>query len=442
MKVSLECTNKQSQNMTMSQRVVQQLKILQMPLTDLEQHIEETVNENPVLEIDTTDETITFLNNYSSIRNIRNRITTDTDYKRIIDSASVPVLLKDFLHQQLLEMKLDSESKTAAKYIIESLNKDGYISESLQNISQSVYMSPAIIKQALKVVQSMDPAGVGARSLKECLILQLKRNNLYTCLLRDIIKEYFELLAGKCYSEIAKKSGIDKITIIEACKVIQKLNPKPGQNFTSESTNNYIIPELSVKRIGSDFFVIFNDERIPNLKLSNYYKQLLNDKHTEGEAVKYIKTKYSEAIELFKAIEQRKSTVLKTAQFIVDFQRDFLKQGYMRPLTMKVVAEALGMHESTISRTVNNKYMQTPRGLFELKFFFTAGIETSHEGMLSANTIKEIIKKTVSEEDKNKPLSDEQIKKLLDNKGITIARRTVSKYREELSILPSSIRKE
>ncbi len=298
------------------------------------------------------------------------------------------------------------------------------------------------LQKALEVVQSFHPVGVGARSLRECLLIQLDRLGKSESIEAVIVNQHLDDLAKKRFPEIARQRNLTLEQVQQIANFISTLEPKPGRMFSVEQ-HQYVAPDVIVQRVNDDYVVLINDEQIPHLRISNTYKELMASGDKLNEAKDYIREKIRAGKFLIKSIHQRQQTIYNIAKVIVERQREFLDKGiaYLKPLTMAQVAEVVGVHETTVSRAVANKYMQTPQGLFEMKFFFTPGFETASGVALSNTSVKDAIQQLVEREDPTKPLSDQEIVALLKEKGIPIARRTVAKYRNELNILPSNLRK-
>ena len=435
----------QSQQMTLTPKMIEELRILHMSNIELMQYIDEALVENPLLETDKADDLIdTLLNSESKYIKNGDSISMDDDQskKDFIESIPTFISLKQHLLSQIGELKIDLKLQRMAEQIIYAIDEDGYFRESIDEVAAAFRIPAQRMLEALKLVQDLEPAGIGARNLKECILLQLKRKNLLNSINKRIVLECLDLLGMKKYNAITKKLNISVEQIIRVHEMIRLLTPKPGLQFY-DSRISYIAPELLVKEIDGRFIIIFLDEKVPVLKINDFYKGLVKKEECNTETYKYIKTKMSKAVEIIRAIEQRKRTILSTADFIIQYQEDFLRKGrsHLKPLTMRMVADGIGVHESTISRTVNNKYIQTPNGIFELKHFFSGKIESDKGSSFSVKSIKEAIRKVVSDENKGSPLSDEQIRKVLEEKGMKLARRTVAKYREALLIFPARMRK-
>ena len=295
----------------------------------------------------------------------------------------------------------------------------------------------------LKIIQDLDPPGVGARDLRECLLLQLRAAGHRDSMAYRLVEESFEDLISHRWSELSKRFGISAQEVQNAADEIAKLDPKPGLRY-SAAGENYIIPDLVVDKIDQAYHIFLNDGNLPRLKLSRAYQEIARDKKKfDTESKDFIASKLNSANWMIQAIEQRRQTMLKVMHYIVDRQRDFFERGVqaLRPLTLREVAEAVGMHESTVSRVTNEKFVQTPRGVLPLKFFFSSGLATSDGDDVSARGIKDQIQKLVSGEDTKNPLTDQAIVEILQQTGVQIARRTVAKYRDQLGVLPARMRK-
>ena len=298
------------------------------------------------------------------------------------------------------------------------------------------------ILEVLKVIQTFEPAGVGARDLRECLMIQLEREGQQESLEYEIVRDYMDALGKRRIPEIARGTGGTVEEVQESLASIARLEPRPGRAFLS-NMDQFVLPEVFVKRSGGEFVVTTNNEHIPHLRISNVYKDLMSQGENSAEVKNYIREKIRAGKFLIKSLHQRQSTIGNIAREIVKRQRDFMEKGvsHLKPLTMVQVAEVVGVHETTVSRAVSAKYMETPQGVFEMKYFFTAGLQTDSGTNVSNTSVKDMISDIFKAEDPAKPLSDQEVVKMLKEKGIVIARRTVAKYRMELNILPSNLRK-
>lgn len=367
--------------------------------------------------------------------------------KRDFAEASVTreSTLAENLEWQLSVSALPEDEMTVARAIIGNLDENGYLPLSVEDIAQSLGTNPERVEKVLKSVQALDPAGVGARNLRECLMLQLEnRKGPVAQRAFEMVRDHFEDLEKRKGSNIARALRCGAAELQQALDYIASLDPKPGRNFTTERTK-YVTPDVTIQKVDGEWVLCLNDEEVPRLRVSPYYRRLLKNhaaaKGTETRA--YLETKIQSALWLIKNIEQRRKTLTRVAEAIFQIQRDFLEFGVSRlkPLTLKQVADIIGMHESTVSRVTTHKYAQTPRGLFELKYFFTSGLESEQGLDVSSLSVKEMIKELIAQEDVHHPLSDQHLAEHLREKGIQIARRTVAKYREELRLPSASQRR-
>ncbi len=348
--------------------------------------------------------------------------------------------LADHLEEQLRFATEETRVRRIGEEIIGNLDEDGYLRAELGDIAERCQATPDEVEKVLLLVQSFDPPGVAARNVQECLLLQLRRDPLPDPLSIEIVEQHFEDLSRRRYAEIARalKQPLDRI--MEAVEQIMTLEPKPGRPFGANEAR-YIVPDVSVIKTGSEYTVILNEDGIPRLRVNSLYRSLLRG--SADEARQYVEQKLRSAMWLIKSVEQRQRTLRKVTQSIVKFQREFLDKGlpYLRPLALRDVGEDISMHESTISRVTTNKYVETPQGLFELKYFFHSGIASGDGEMVSSVSVKKMIQDLLANEDQAKPLSDQEVAQILKGRALTIARRTVAKYREELGILPSHQRR-
>ncbi len=328
--------------------------------------------------------------------------------------------------------------------VIGNLDESGYLKEPMEGLAAAAGVEVATMEEALRLVQSLEPTGVGARDLKECLLLQLEQRQNPHPLARDLITAHLPELEGRHWEKVADKLGVTVKDVQEAVEYIATLEPKPGRTFGTEDPR-YITPDVYIVKVDNRFLVLLNDEGLPRLRVSPYYRAILADKaSTSREVREYVEGRMRSALWLIRSIEQRQRTLFKVADSLVKFQREFLEKGItaLRPLTLKEVAEDIGMHESTVSRVTTNKYIHTPQGLFELKYFFHRGVPGTDGESVSSLKVKDLIHKLLSVEDSGKPLSDQKIVEILRREhAIEIARRTVAKYRSQLRIPSSSRRK-
>jgi len=376
------------------------------------------------------------------------RESTDADQeKRDFMEASMTraQTLAESLEWQLLLVAKDEQEKSLGKVLIGNLDENGYLTDPLEEIAASQSTTPQELERVLHLIQTFDPTGVGARNLRECLLLQLENKTGETARKAyQLVHDHFEDMEKRRYPAITKALQCSDEQLREVLAFIAGLEPKPGRSF-QEGDTKYITPDVYVRKIEGEYVVVLNDEPVPKLRISSYYRRLLKDpKALDGkETKKFLENKIQSALWLIKNIEQRRKTIYRVTEAIFRIQRDFLEIGIsaLKPLTLKQVADMIGMHESTVSRVTTHKYVQTPRGLFELKFFFTSGLE-SVDGMdVSSLSVKEKIKEMVAQEPPQKPHSDQKIMQMLNSQGLNIARRTIAKYREELKIPSASQRR-
>ncbi|WP_202127714.1 RNA polymerase factor sigma-54 [Clostridium sp. C8-1-8] len=453
MELSFKLT--QEQRLILTQKMQLSIKILQMSNVDLVQYIEKEYSENPVLEAE-------YNNDYQEKTEVNDRI----DYKEIIkylefdnygsqnsssyDEEVSPFMfisskksLKDYLHEQILILNIDEYLKNICDYIVESIDGRGYLDISLESLSKEINISLDLAEDALAVVQNLEPVGIGARDLKECLKLQLMKKGMLDDILDSIVNEHLEDIAENKYNNIAKKFSISVQDAQKYGDLIKTLEPKPSRGFYTGDEERFIIPDAEIRKLNDEFIIIMNEKVLPSLTINPLYKEIIYQSK-DKDAESYVKEKIDSAMFLIKSIEQRKSTLHKVLERIVEKQRDYFEKGeqYIKPMTLKEIAEELDMHESTISRAVKEKYILIARGTVKIKDLFTTGIQTegNNEDLAVVN-IKKVIKELVDGEDKKKPLSDQVICDELNNRGMNISRRTVAKYREEIGIKSSSKRK-
>ncbi|MGC8795410.1 RNA polymerase factor sigma-54 [Thermodesulfovibrio sp.] len=455
-----------TQKLALTPQLQLQLKLLQLPQLELSQFIELQLMENPMLEIDEETE-----NNHEKeiSEEIEEPIAVDKLEKIMIDEYfaeraddgrdlgyftpgieekpsfelfySTTSDLWEYLLWQLRLSKASDEIRAVAEIIIGNIDEDGYLKATEEEIAKIADTNIETVKKAIKLVQEFDPPGVGARDIKECLILQIKALDLGNTLVQFVVEEHLEDIRKKKYETIAKKFNVSIDEVIKAVKIIEKLEPRPGRNF-SKAQVNIPVPDVYVNKVEGEYQIILNDEGIPKLRLSKLYRELFTEKDLSSDEKKYLKEKFKNAIELLRSIEQRNRTIYRVTESLIKFQREFFDKGvsYLKPLNLKDVASDLGLHESTISRVTSNKYLACEHGVFNFRFFFSNALPSNH-GSVSTTFVKELIQKIINEENPANPLSDQEISDMLKKQGIDIARRTVAKYREELKIPPKSLRK-
>lgn len=477
---------------TLAPQLQQSLQILQSPMLELRQLIQAEVEINPVLELDsrepsessgssdgepesfngdTPGETSDFSAGDSEAKidpddfsaeferlsrlddEWREYMTQNSSYserggsdeekrrQHFLDSHTQEETLQQHLLDQLITTDLKPVQRAIAEMIIGNIDDQGYLQATAEEMSANTGVPPAEIHQVLNLVRTFDPPGVGAVDLRECLLIQLERQGRGNSLEYRIVDKFLMDLAKRRFPVIAKKLGVGPEQIQKCADYIATLDPKPGQRFAA-SPNSYVIPDVQVERVGDDYTVALNNEYIPHLRISNTYKDLMSQ-NGKSQVKDYIRDKIRSGKFLIKSIHQRQQTIHNIAIEIVKRQRDFLDKGsaFLKPMNMSQIAEVVGVHETTVSRAISGKYMQTPQGVFEMRYFFTPGYKTDAGEDMSNTSVKESIAALIKEEDSSNPLSDKEIVDILGDRGIKIARRTVAKYRDELAILPSSMRR-
>jgi RNA polymerase sigma-54 factor len=376
--------------------------------------------------------------------NIPSRASSEDEEKRqfMFDSIVAATSLQEMLLEQVRESSIVQDQWPIAEMIIGNIDDYGYLKATVEELAASTGLPGERILEVLKAIQTFDPPGVGARDLQECLMLQLERAGEKDSLEYRIVKDFMEALGKRRIPEIARGTACEVDEVQDALERIARLEPRPGRAFLPDN-DQYVLPEVFVHRSGEEFTVSTNNEHIPHLRISNTYKDLMSQGQNSSEVRNYIREKIRAGKFLIKSLHQRQQTILNIAREIVNRQREFMEKGvaFLKPLTMVQVAEVVGVHETTVSRAVSGKYMDTPQGIFEMKYFFTAGIQTATGDGLSNTSVKDMISEIFKKEDTSRPLSDQEVVKMLKEKGIVIARRTVAKYRTELNILPSNLRK-
>ncbi|OGF97632.1 MAG: RNA polymerase sigma-54 factor [Candidatus Glassbacteria bacterium RBG_16_58_8] len=457
MKSQLSVTLRQEQ--TINPRLYQAMDLLYMPLLDLQQYLKQELIVNPFLEVVEDQDAY----EASPSDEADKKEEEEVDWEKILldgfDSGyrsnpqevyeyheKVPltqISLYDHLRKELYLLKITDRERKIGEEIIGNMNEDGYLTCDLAEVGQSVSADVGEVEAVLLVIQGFDPTGVGARNLQECMLLQLAEQDGKDSPAFLIVRDFFEQLSQHKWNEIAQQTGMSVKDVQAHADRIAQLEPKPGRIFAS-TEDQYVIPDIIVEKKDGDYVIYLNGGNLPRLRRSSsYYEIAKNKKIFKGEAKKFIFDKMNSANWLVQAIEQRRQTVLKVMGYIVDRQREFFDKGigYLKPLTLREVAEAIDMHESTVSRVTNQKYCQTPRGVFKLKFFFSSGIETFDGDEVSARGIRAKISRLIEQEESSKPYTDQSIVNSLKKEGIKIARRTVAKYRDQMGILSARMRK-
>jgi RNA polymerase sigma-54 factor len=472
------------QEMKINPRLYQAMDLLYMPLLDLQQHIKQEMLNNPFLDLEepqVTDEDLQPVEKDKEKEEKEKQEEIDWEEilldgfeaggrrqeyeeKEYYEPVSVETRdLYDHLRDQLVLLRNSPRELLLGEEIIGNIDENGYLTCPIEEVIRGLNewieksgqdwaqeegedLTPFTVREGedmLRTIQALDPPGIASRDLRECLLLQLQDAELEDTLAYRIVRDYFDQLINHRWSEISKDLSITPKDVQTAADDVAKLDPKPGLKY-SAPPDNYITPDLIVEKIDGEYLVFLNDTSLPRLKLSKAYREIAKDKSKfKGENKEFISNKLNSANWMIQAIEQRRQTMLKVMNFIVDRQREFFEKGvqYLKPLTLREVAEVINMHESTVSRVTNEKFVQTPRGVLPLKFFFSSGLSTTSGEDVSARGIKARIQKLVSDEEAKRPLTDQAIVNILKDEGIQIARRTVAKYRDQLGILSARMRK-
>lgn len=477
MAMELKQTLKLTQQLVMTPQLQQAIKLLQLSRLELVQTVRLEMLENPVLEEVSEDSDLsqddgldgepkeapdsvddaddrgsisgeidweTFIDNYQSGTYDHNeRDFSGKEETSFENTTSRALTLAEHLIWQLRMSNVTLDEEQVGGHIIGNLDDDGYLKVELIEIAEECGQDIQFIENTLKKVQEFDPPGVAARDLRECLLLQAYNLGLHGSVVEKILKNTFEELERKDVNTISKKLKVSSEKVLEALRIISDMEPKPGRPFGEDRTH-YITPDIFIHKIGDDYVVVLNDDGMPKLRISNYYRRLLKGEKAGNEITRnYVKDKLKSAMWLIKSIHQRQRTISKVTKSIVKFHREFLDNGisHLKPLVLKDVANDINMHESTVSRVTTNKYVHTPQGTYELKFFFNSGINTVEGGTIAAESVKGRIQQIINSEPPAKPYSDQTIVRLLRERNISIARRTVTKYREMMGLLSSNRRK-
>ncbi|MFA4135889.1 MULTISPECIES: RNA polymerase factor sigma-54 [unclassified Brevibacillus] len=454
MNMGLGLFQEQTLKLVMTPELRQAITILQYSAIDLISYLQDQANENPVFDLEVAGEV-------ASAK--AEKPAPEIDWKEIVgnratgeygssknESTYNPLdyvqqgaeTLYEHLERQLGYVKgFSSLQKQIALFLIGNLDEKGYLEITLEEASERLGAEMLEIEDVLSVLQHFDPVGVASRSLEECLLLQLEHLALDDEKIVQVVRNHLQDLADNRYQRIAEKIGCTPQAVQTMADLIRTLNPRPGGTFSSVETR-YVIPDVTVEKVGNDYVVLVNDVAAPRLKINSFYEKMLSQQKSQDEAKQFIHDKLNAAMWLAKSLEQRRLTLMRVTQAILDMQREFFDRGihYLKPMTQKEIAERVGLHESTISRATSNKYVQTPRGIFELKYFFTSALSTSSGEATSSESVKRRIKALIEQEDRKAPLSDQKLGEMLLTEGIEISRRTVAKYREEM-LIPSSAKR-
>ncbi|MEG3072181.1 MAG: RNA polymerase factor sigma-54 [Candidatus Syntrophopropionicum ammoniitolerans] len=462
MKMGYELNIAQTQRLIMTPELRQAIAVLQLSSLELAGYIEQQLQENPLLELD-NDDREKGLESMDKDKGdgAEDKKEYDLDWELYFQDSSdlgldrqggkweqkeynyenfisrIPTFT-EYLHSQLRLNPCTNRERLIAEYLIGNIDEKGYLRVSLEEVAGRLKVSQIEVARALLLIQGFDPPGVGARNLQECLMIQYSAFGIENEIVRYLIEGYLGYLADGKITRIAQELGVSVQEIQEAADILKTLDPKPGRNFSDSGNNRYIVPDVIVEKVEGEYVILVNDSISPKIMINSTYRSVLTkEKNYDSQTRNYVEGKLNAAIWLIRSIEQRRLTLYKVANCLVDMQRDFLDHGikYLKPLNLRNVAEKVGLHESTVSRATSNKYMQTPRGILEMKSFFCTGLHGITGSAISSVCIKEMLQEIIAREDcKMMPLNDQKISDLLKQKGIKISRRTVAKYRSELNI--------
>ena len=475
MRLGYDLTIEQTQKLTMTPELIQAIQILQYNSQELEDFVSKEIMENPILEMDNTvpndshenlkdpessmSEELMYKEAERDDIDLREKIAEseydDISYRqwehRVSNEdvvsfdqyTSKEETLQDYLLLQLTFSDLKDRDKKIGRYLVEGIDDNGYLTVDTDQTAAAFGVKACTVERILKVIQGFEPVGVGARSLEECLLIQLEAKGFKDESLDYVIKNHLNDLAENKIQYIAKSIGLTVLQVQAMADLIRTLDPKPGMAYSSGEQIRYVVPDVIIEKEDDGYEIVTNDSTIPSLKVSSYYMNLVKNNKDDEDLQKYLNDKYNSALWLIKSIEQRKRTIFKVSEAVMKLQTEFLEKGekYLKPMTLKQIADAVGVHESTVSRSINGKFIQTPRGEYEIKYFFSSGVGSGSGEGLSSNSIKTFIKEIIDGEDPKKPCSDQDMVEILSEKGIEISRRTVAKYRESMNILSSSKRR-
>lgn len=472
MQVNFSLTLSQTQKLIMTPELRQAIAILQLSALELDAFVEQELMENPLLDIaeeqKSDDLSDSPFREEAQQENEDNKDTKERDsvdweeYLQDCSDTGFPKLprvnrdegpsfenfvsLTPTLQEHLmLQLHLSGISECCIRigaFLIGNIDKNGYLTIEVSEASKILKVSKARVTEVLKVIQSFDPGGVGARSLKECLLIQIDQRDIDVPGIKPFVLEHLQDVAEGKFSRIAEAMGISLSQVQRLRDVVLTLDPKPGRNYSSDNAAQYIVPDAVIERAEGKYVVTMNDNISPRLFINPYYRSLLSSEDKDSAISQFLTDRLDSALWLIKSIEQRRATLFRVITAIAEVQQEFLDHGleHLKPLNMKQIADRVKVHESTVSRAINGKYVQTPRGIIDLKFFFQSGLECSNGTPISAESIKKVLRGMIDDEDDYNPLSDQKIADDMDKRGIVISRRTVAKYRDEMGI-PSSAKR-
>ncbi|MCE7793108.1 RNA polymerase factor sigma-54 [Salipaludibacillus sp. CUR1] len=435
----------QSMKMVMTNELRQAITILQYSALELNDYLHDQQLENPLIEL--KDHNVTEeverqkMNEFTPVYDYKSKYDGEEDYSPLEYISEQEEGLQDYLLNQIRLLHLQPETRRIVTYLALSVDENGYLKQTCEELAEEMSEEEEAVKKGMEVLQSLEPFGVGARNLKECLLIQLRQLETKDPLTEAVIINHLDILAKNKFKEIAKAENVTIDDVQYVADFIQTLNPRPGAVFHAEPAR-YVVPDVTVMKIKNDFVVRLNEQHMPKMFMNKHYEKMLKDNETDIR--KYMKQKFDQFQWILRSIEQRQQTILKVTEAIVRHQYDFFLHGpsHLKPLTLKTISEETDVHESTVSRATMKKYVQTPRGLYELKYFFTSAVGRDSAESSSSERVKIYMKRLIDEENKHKPFSDQKLADLLKSEHkIRVSRRTVAKYREEMHIPSSSQRK-
>jgi RNA polymerase sigma-54 factor len=461
MRMGYELTIEQQQKLVMTPELKLALKILQLPTVELEELIQQELEINPVLELVEEPkeerpsveqeqknnekeidwkEHLQFQGKSYCLESYENNEDAEQTYENFVSNSYT---LKEHLLFQLHLSLLRHNLKDIGELIIESLDENGYLTVSTNELTEMTKADENTVETVLNIIQTFDPAGVAARDLKECLLIQLSFKGLLNEKTEKIVNKHLDDIACNRLNNVSKSLGVSLEMAQQISDMIKCLEPKPGRAFEGTNSTKYIVPDVYIDKVDGEYVIAINDYYNSSLRINQYYRSLLQQEEKTSQASQFISSKLSSAMWLIKSIEQRKTTLYNVMHAIVEYQREFFDQGvmYLKTMTLKNIADKVNVHESTVSRAINGKYVQTNRGVYEIKYFFTSGIDNQTGDGISSESIKKMLKNLIDKENHNHPISDQYIADILAKEGLAISRRTVAKYRDELGIASSSKRK-
>lgn len=431
----------QTQKLVMTPELRQAITVLQFSAEELMEYVESKVAENPVIELEQTNWLQIIKLQHEEFRVQRSTPAVEFPMEQMIRASTS---LEDTILEQIRLQRVSTEELRLCEYITGHLDSNGYLPLSVKELAANAHVPTVKMERALKRVQACEPTGVGASSLRECLLLQARERGHKDDIVTSIIENHLEDLGNGRFNKMVLALQTTMEVVQQAIAVIRSLDPKPGRPYATERPV-YIVPDVAVEKVADEYVVVMNDRVTPRLRIQPVYRKILEAGNQAGgsETKSYVQGKVQDAMWLIKSIEQRRQTLYRVTEALIHFQRDFLDQGsdHLKPLTLRQVAEYIGMHESTVSRATAGKYVQTPRGVFEYRYFFTSGLNTSSGVDASSESIKRKIRTLIQQEDTRDPVSDQKLTDQLQQSGVQISRRTVAKYREELKIPSSKQRK-